>query len=237
MGMSASRRMWTGVSVVSVALLCSCATGENTEPDGVIKGRDARVDTADDDDTGSTDDDTGSADDDTGSPGDSATVNDSTADSGTTDTGTTDTGTTDTDPTSCSGEEAEPNNTEATARALGTIDDCDGSGKSTSGVISSSSDVDVYAFNGTDTFGCSVNPTVTATGSVTLCMKLACKSGTTELKSCTKGVKMGTECCGTSVEADVNCTGTTSDDTKVTITVRPNASASACAAYTLAYHY
>lgn len=227
------------VSLTLASAGASCATGAEGEPDGVIKGRDARVDTSDKDDTG-TDEDTGSANDDTGASPDSGNSPDSgsgTTDSGTSDTGTSDTGAGDTGPSSCTGEEPEPNDTPATARALGTIDDCDGSGKSVAGVISSSSDIDVYVFNGTDTFGCTVNPTVKATGSVTVCMKLDCKSGTTELKSCTKGTRTGSECCGTDVEADVNCTGTTSDDTRVTITVKGNGSAPACAVYSLAYHY
>jgi hypothetical protein len=241
-------------AMLSVVLLASCATGTDGDADGVIKTKDARVDTHTEDDTSTeedtaiTDDDTGTIAD-TGSSADTSVTSDteldtrvSEADSGstTTDTGSsmTDTGTVTMDTgTTCTGEEPEPNDTSATARALGTIDDCDGSGKSVAGVISSSSDVDVWTFDGTDTFGCSVNPTVKVTGSVTVCVGFACKSGTTVLNSCTKGTKTGSQCCGTDVEADVNCTGTTTDSTKVTITVKPTASTPTCAVYSLAYHY
>ena len=52
-----------------------------------------------------------------------------------------------------------------------------------------------------------------------------------------KGTATGGQCCGSEVEADVNCTGTTSDDSKVTITVRGTSSAPTCASYSIAYHY
>jgi hypothetical protein len=223
-------------------LATACATSNPDEQDGVIKSKsDARVDTrgSTDDDT-STDEDTSTTDDDTGTM---PTVDSSVTDTGTstTDTGSppTDTGTTmDTGPTACSGEEPEPNDTPSTARALGGIDDCDGSGATIVGVLSSSSDVDVVTFDGSDSFGCSVNPYVKTTGPVKICLKPTCKSGTTELKSCPKGTLTGGECCGTTeVELEINCTGTTSDDAKITMTVRSNGSSSACAGYSLAYHY
>jgi hypothetical protein len=219
-------------------LATACATGNPDEQDGVIKSKsDARVDTrgSTDDDT-STDEDT-ATDEDTGAPaGDSSTTD---TGSSMTDTGTTDTGTTtDTGPTACSGEEPEPNDTPSTARTLGGIDDCDGSGATIVGVLSSSSDVDVVTFDGSDSFGCSVNPYVKTTGPVKICLKPTCKSGTTELKSCPKGTLTGGECCGTTeVELEINCTGTTSDDAKITMTVRSNGSSSTCAGYSLAYHY
>jgi len=232
-------------SLLSIALLASCATGAGDEEDGVIRGRaDARADGGAIEDDSATEEDTETESDtsvatDSGvePSGDSGAAETYIADNGTADSGPADTGPADTGPTPCTGEEAEPNDTTATARTLGTIDDCDGSGKSVSGVLSSSSDVDVLTFDGTDSFGCSVNPTVTATGPVRVCIKATCKSGTTEFKSCPKGTQTGTECCGTTVELELNCTGTTSDDAKIAITVRGDGSSLTCAAYSLAYHY
>lgn len=225
-----------------MVLLASCAAGANNDDDGVIKPKgDARIDTRTaDDDTG--DDDTGSSpEEDTATESDSATTSDSGAsDSGASDSATADTMTPpmDTGPEKCVSEEPEPNDTPATAQLLGSIDDCDGSGSSRSGVLSTTTDVDVFALNGSDTFGCSVNPYVKATGPVRVCMSAACKSGTTELKSCPKGTRTGSECCGTSeVEMEINCTGTASDDAGITITVRGNGSSLMCAAYSFSYHY
>jgi hypothetical protein len=235
------RAFW--LSLLSIALLASCATGAGDEEDGVIKGRaDARADGGAIEDDTATEEDTATESDTSVEPidatsGDSAAADTYVADTGTADSGTADTGSADTGPTPCTGEEAEPNDTTATARTLGTIDDCDGSGKSVSGVLSTSSDVDVLTFDGTDSFGCSVNPTVTATGPVRVCIKATCKSGTTEFKSCPKGTPTGTECCGTTVELELNCTGTTSDDAKIAITVRGDGSSLTCAGYSLAYHY
>ncbi len=227
--------------LLSLVLLTSCATGADAEEDGVIKGRsDARADSgATEEDTASEEDTATPIENDTGSSvTDSGVADSATEDSRAEDTGSgTDTAPADTGPTSCAAEEPEPNDTPATARALGTIDDCDGSGKSIGGVLSTSSDVDVLTFDGTDSFGCSVNPTVKATGSVRVCIKAACKSGTTEVKSCPKGTKTGTECCGSEVEIEINCTGTTSDDAKITVTVRGDGSSLMCAGYSLAYHY
>lgn len=210
--------------VLCCVLLASCASGEGDEEDGVIKGRsDTRADSASAEEETSTED-TAAADTDV----DSASEDSAAADTGPADTG----------PVSCPGEEPEPNDTPATARALGTIDDCDGSGKTVAGVLSSLSDVDVYTFEGKDSFGCSVDPFVTMTGPVRVCMKVECKSGTTEFKGCAKGSSVGGECCGIAdVQVDVNCTGTTSEDTRVTMTVRGEGSSLTCGAYTLAYHY
>lgn len=213
--------------VVSLVMLASCASGATDDGDGVIKRSDARTDSPGAGDDTATEEDT------------STPVSDSTtSDTGTIDTGTIDTAPEDTGPVKCSGEEPEPNNTEATARKLGTIDDCDGSGKTVSGVLSTIADVDVVTFDGTDSFGCAVDPFVTVTGPIRVCMKVQCKSGTTEFKGCPKGTASGSECCGIAdVQVDVNCTGTTSEDTKVTMTVRGEGTTLTCAAYTLKYHY
>jgi len=226
-------------SVVLVTILSSaCATGAGDDEDGVIVRRDGAADGDEPgDDTSSTEQDSATEPTDSGSAGvDSAVAADTGGASD--DTGSAmDTQPADTGPTACTGEEPEPNDTPSTARTLAGIDDCDTSGGTVTGVLSSSSDVDVLTFDGRDVFGCSVNPTVTASGSVRVCIRAACKSGSTELTSCKRGTFTGGECCGTAVEAEPNCTGTTSDDAKITITVRASGSSLTCAAYSLAYHY
>ncbi len=224
----------------SIVLLTSCAMGTEGEADGVLVRADAREDGDLEPTDGSTTDEDGGAEEDTGedetsSPDDTGAPEEdaSPADTGASE----DTGTPDTGPTPCSTEETEPNDTPSTARDMGTIDDCDGSGKVVAGVLSSSSDVDVITFSGTDSFGCSVNPTAKVTGAATVCIRATCKSGTTEVKSCPKGTKTGSECCGSEAEISINCTGTTSDDAKIELTVRGNASTPTCAEYSVSFHY
>ncbi|MBI2390407.1 MAG: hypothetical protein HYV09_12530 [Deltaproteobacteria bacterium] len=242
-------------SVLAVALLSSCATGADEEDDGVIRRRDASADTGEIEEDTSAEEDTSTTEEDSRVVADTSVAKDTASageDSSTTDTATggddtgaggdtgsgADTAPVDTGPTPCTGEEAEPNDTPSTARKLGAIDDCDGSGKTVNGVLSSSSDVDVLTFDGSDVFGCSVNPTAKVTGPVRVCIQAVCKSGTTEIKSCPKGVRTGSECCGAPEAAiEINCTGTTSEDTKVTMTVRGDGSSLTCAGYSLAYHY
>jgi hypothetical protein len=133
----------------------------------------------------------------------------------------------DSGPVSCSGEEPEPNDTLSTAAPLGTINDCDGSGKTFKGILSNESDVDVFTFDGDDTFGCSVNPYAKASGSAWICLEPVCKSGSTTYKGCTKGTRDGNQCCGTEVEADFNCSGPTSESAKEAISLRASSRLSA----------
>ena len=111
------------------------------------------------------------------------------------------------------------------------------SGKSWSGVLHDEKDVDVYTFEGSDTFGCSVNAYAKATGDVWMCLKPVCKTGSTTYKGCTKGTRTGDDCCGNEVEADFNCSGTTSESAVVTIRVSSTATLLTCGAYTFQYHY
>lgn len=183
---------------------------------------------------------------DTSTTGDS-TVTDSTVDDSGFDTGFSETGVSDsspsdtpvdTGPKSCSGEAHEPDGTESSARSLGLINDCDGSGKTVSGVLTGGSDTDVLRFDGDDSFGCSVNAYAKATGAVNFCLKPVCNGGTTNLQGCPKGTKTGSACCGTSeVEADFNCSGTVNESAKVYLTVRPASSFATCTSYSIAYHF
>ncbi len=143
-----------------------------------------------------------------------------------------------TSPPTCSSEMYEPDSTDSSARALGMIDDCDGSGRTASGVLSNSGDIDVMRFDGDDTFGCSVGSYAkVASGPVRICMKPVCTGGTTEYQGCAKGTASGNECCGTEVESKFNCNGTTKDSARVYITVQASGSISSCSSYSVQYHF
>jgi len=146
-------------------------------------------------------------------------------------------------PLSCTGELDEPNATEIFATQLGTIDDCDSSGSSVKGVSSGVGDVDWMVFHGTDTFGCSVDPTIqiNATG-VRLCAFALCTAGTTTVQSC-NGATSATSpagihgCCTTtakSVSVQINCSST---NDSAAIFVRVDQTQNQCVAYDVAYHF
>ena len=146
-------------------------------------------------------------------------------------------------PLACTGEIDEPNGTEILATPLGVIDDCDSSGSTISGVSSGVGDVDWMVFHGTDTFGCSVDPTVQidATG-VRLCAFALCGDGTTTVQSCGGGTSAispaGTHgCCTTSTKSmtvQINCSGT---NDSAAIFVRVDQTQNQCVAYDVAYHF
>jgi hypothetical protein len=145
----------------------------------------------------------------------------------------------------CTGEETEPNDRAIEAVPLGTIDDCDSSGSTLHGVLSSASDVDYWHFQGNDTFGCSVDPTVSTTQSVKLCVFVACLHGPTEVKGCTDSTPTLSDeglhgCCtdgpGDAV-VDFTCTLVGSDDSADVYIRVEDPSASSCEHYDVAYHY
>ncbi|MCK6536353.1 MAG: hypothetical protein L6Q84_25575, partial [Polyangiaceae bacterium] len=141
---------------------------------------------------------------------------------------------------SCVDKGFEPNETESAATALGTINDCDGSGSTASGKLDGSSDVDYYSFFGTDQTGCVVGPVASTTAKVRLCLfadcasaKVSCSSGT---PSTSPGGRPG--CCvpaGGKVDLSLDCTGWT-DDATIYVRVDQGA-ANACTAYSVDYHY
>jgi hypothetical protein len=141
-------------------------------------------------------------------------------------------------PPSCSSEAYEPDGTNASARVLTAINDCDGSAKTVSGVLSTSSDIDVMRFDGDDTFGCAVDAYAKVTGPAQICIRPVCTGGTTEYQGCAKGYENGERgCCGTEVESKYNCNGTTKDSARVYITVRATGSIASCSGYSVQYHF
>lgn len=78
----------------------------------------------------------------------------------------------------------EPNDTAATATALGNMTDCDSTAKTGTGRLSGQADSDWYTTWGDDTFGCTVDPAIsTSSGGVmvTTCVYFKCDSGETTI--------------------------------------------------------
>lgn len=151
---------------------------------------------------------------------------------------------TDTTPT-CTGSQAEPNNSIPSALLLPSIDDCDGSGSTLKGVAAGSGDPDFWHYIGTDKFGCSVDAFASTTDKVRLCVFVACSAGTTEIKKCNKGTAAtspgGVQGCCTdgpgevSVEHSCPLVGT---DDGADVFMRVDApGATACVPYQVSYHF
>jgi hypothetical protein len=189
--------------------------------------------------TESSSDDTGEGDtggeSDTGSANDTGSTGETSGDA-----------TPDTRPT-CTEVEAEPNNSIPSAVALKEIDDCDGSGGTLKGMVAGGTDPDFFHYKGNDKFGCVVDATAsTKTAGVRLCVFVSCASGTTELKSCKKGMKETSPggvlgCCSSGpgevvVEHGCPLVGS-SDSADVYIRVDAPGSGSMCTPYDVDYHF
>lgn len=167
------------------------------------------------------------------------------ADSGPKDSAAMDTAREDTRPV-CAMEDGEPNNSLPSATPLKEIDDCDGSGGSFKGVLSGQTDPDFFHYKGNDKVGCVVDATASTKSSVRLCVFVACAAGTTDLKSCKKGMRETSPggvlgCCSDGpgevvVEHTCPLVGT-SDSADVYMRVDAPGSGSACTEYDVAYHF
>jgi hypothetical protein len=139
----------------------------------------------------------------------------------------------------------EPNETEATAHDLGSIDDCDGSGSSIEGVLAGVDDVDWYSYHGDDNFGCSVDPTRTLTtmDHLRVCKFATCDQEPTTV-TCPSGAVSALSpdgrsgCCSDQGFAmTIDCNGGITDNDAATIYVRLDKPDPACVSYTLAWHF
>lgn len=186
---------------------------------------------------GSTGGDAGAAGSTTSSTSSSSSSSSSTTSSSTTSSTTSTTAT-------CQDTGAEPNDTEQTAKNLGTIDDCDGSGSSFSGVINGPSDVDWYKYFAQDAFGCQVGPSrsVQFMAAARICKFVECQDGSSPSVTCPAGTVGATSpegrpgCCGSEgFDMDLDCSSI-SDDTIMYIRIDdPNGAD--CTPYTVDYHY
>jgi hypothetical protein len=136
----------------------------------------------------------------------------------------------------------EPNDSEATAKTLPAINDCDGNGSNLVGTLDGADDVDWFRYQGSDDFGCVVDPTraLTADGGLRLCKFAECLSGVAEV-TCENGStpavspKGNPGCCHSQgFGIDIDCPGI--DDDAI-ILMRLDQGQSPCVGYTVAYHY
>ena len=139
---------------------------------------------------------------------------------------------------------AEPNDSEQTAKNLGTIDDCDGSGSSFAGVLNGPDDLDWFKYSGQDAFGCSVGPSrsVTFMQPARICKFIQCEGSGDPSFTCPGGTSGATSpagypgCCGTDgFDMDIDCSGI---DDNATVYIRiDNPNGEDCIPYSVSYHY
>ena len=117
--------------------------------------------------------------------------------------------------------------------------DCDGTGQSISAGIDGAADVDWYKFTGTDTFGCVVDPTATATGSVNVCMYAECNGLSLSCDSGSPSTEGGLQgCCDTATgtaKLSINCSGSSDNATVYVKVTAPNVTQ--CTPYSVSTHY
>jgi hypothetical protein len=134
----------------------------------------------------------------------------------------------------------EPDEDETTARYLGAIDDCNGSGATVTGVLDGKTDVDWLRFYGSDTFGCVVDPVGTSSIKARVCLFADCPSAQV---SCSGSAPASSPagrpgCCapqGGQISLSLGCNGI---DDSATIYIRVDTpTQNACLPYSLDYHY
>ena len=142
----------------------------------------------------------------------------------------------------CNDPGPEPNDGIGQATYLGAIDDCDSSGLTFSGVLAGN-DVDWFAYDASDVFGCSVNPErmITSDGQVRLCKFPTCVQGTPDV-TCPAGSTPETAnglmgCCSTTMAAmELDCLDVISDDATVYLRI-DKPPAFSCVSYSGSFHY
>lgn len=134
----------------------------------------------------------------------------------------------------------EPNDSEDTARDLGAINDCDSNGAQIAFSLEPG-DVDWFRYEGSDDFGCVVDPTrtLTSTGDLRMCKFAECLDGDVDV-TCEDGSSPATSpnghpgCChDRGFGMDIDCPGV-DDDAVITIRFDQH---TGCTGYVLDYHY
>lgn len=149
-------------------------------------------------------------------------------------------------PLMCDQESSESNDTESTARDLGTTSDCNG-GDTVTGVLEGVTDIDWYKYQGTDEFGinCSVDPvrSVTASQTVEFCKYIQCIDeeadfecpGTTDPATSPDG-RAG--CCGPmGFQVDFICGGSSVNDDSAWIYMSIETTSNTCVDYDIDYDF
>jgi hypothetical protein len=139
--------------------------------------------------------------------------------------------------------EKEPNDSEATAKDLGTINDDNSNGGTISGVLNGQSDADWYKYHGVDDFGSTVDPTrsVMFMMPARICKYAQCDNASDPSVTCPGGTSNDTSpdgrkgcCSGGGFTMDIDCTGI---DDNATIYIRIDQASGDCVPYTVMYHY
>ncbi|MEZ4441793.1 MAG: hypothetical protein R3B72_22015 [Polyangiaceae bacterium] len=134
----------------------------------------------------------------------------------------------------------EPNDSQITAKNLGAINDCDGNGSTVVGTLDGPGDADWYRYDGSDAFGCVVDPTraLTASGSLRLCKFVDCPGAAV---TCNNGSQSAVSpeghlgCCHTQgFGVGIECDGI-DDDARIFL--RFDQASAGCVDYSLDYHY
>jgi hypothetical protein len=143
----------------------------------------------------------------------------------------------------------EPNNTEAQAHWLPGITDHDSDGSSIMGKLDGSSDVDWFAYEGTDVWNAIVNPWASLNvNALELCIHAECLNGLENTDvSCPQGTTQQPSpagrpgCCGTNTgsgfELNLSCAGWFGDDSAHIYMRVSGAQAGVCQNFTLSYHF
>jgi len=223
--------MTRSFSLILLSFALGCAGAQGADPD--LNTKDAGKDTKPGKDTNTSEiEEPDTAVDDTGTD---TNVDDTAIDDTGTDTGP--------DTAGCTGGDTEPNDDMSSAIGLTGISDCDGPIKSINGILSSSSDIDWYKFAGSDTIGCSVDPTMLGPTTMRLCVFAKCTAGTsTTFNSCVKGLKTtvgGIDgCCGDGgAQLDYTCPAFGTDDSATIWMSVDTKTTGTCMPYTVTYHF
>jgi hypothetical protein len=142
----------------------------------------------------------------------------------------------------------EPNDTEATAYNLGATDCSDSTLGKIYGILAGPEDVDWFTYNGKSGLSCQVDPTSgvsVTTGIARVCAYFACVHGTgTHIGSCPAATHSDTSpsgrpgCCGTTdFTVNLDCEGTSNDESLVYLRVDDPTKGSVCADYAVTFHY
>jgi hypothetical protein len=139
--------------------------------------------------------------------------------------------------------EEEPNDSEATARDLGTINDDDDKGASFTGVLNGADDADWYKYHGVDNFPYTVDPTRTVSFMMAarICKYAQCENDSDPSVTCPGSTTTDTSpdgrkgCCGSGgFSIGIDCTGM---DDNATVYIRIDEASADCVPYSVMYHY
>ena len=152
------------------------------------------------------------------------------------------------EPAACADDPNEPNNGEIQAAVLDPITDDDGQGSMVSGELQSTTDIDWFRYEGSDTTFAVVSPYAQINvNSLELCMYAECINGLENTSvTCNEGTTQQPSpngrpgCCGTDTggfELNLSCGGTFSDDSALIFISVDGSEPGVCQEYTVSYHY